>query len=236
MRAARVVSTSDPTRGSARGPIVRACDVTRRFGRGQNAVIAVHAVTCHVAPGRRIALVGPSGSGKSTLLHLLAGLDRPTSGTISWPALHEAPRRPGVIGIVFQAPSLLPALNVAENVALPLVLGGTESTEAKDRALEVLGRLGLSDVVDSLPDELSGGQSQRVAVARALVGRPQLILADEPTGQLDHVAAGGVVDALFDAADLSNAAIVVATHDQAVAARFSSQLHMVDGSIRTRQP
>ena len=213
-------------------PLVRAIGLARTFGRGPAAVVAVHGADCEIRSGERVALTGPSGSGKSTLLHLLAGLDEPTAGTIEWPALgqrHEL--RPGPVGVVFQGPSLLPPLDVAENVALPLLLGGAGQAEADTAARGALERLGLEGLAGALPDELSGGQAQRVAVARVLAGRPRLILADEPTGQLDGDHAAAVVDALLEAAADSGAALVVATHDLRVAGRFPQRWSMSDGRL-----
>jgi putative ABC transport system ATP-binding protein/lipoprotein-releasing system ATP-binding protein len=196
----------------------------RTFGSGPTATVALQPTDCEVRAGDRIALVGPSGSGKSTLVHLMAGLDDPTVGTVTWPGLP-----PGPISIVFQGPSLLDPLTVLENVQLPLVLKGVEG--AGELAREALARLGLEDLADKLPEEISGGQSQRVAVARALVGRPPLILADEPTGQLDHAAAAQVVDVLLAAADHADAALVVCTHDPAVAERLDTRWDMHSGRL-----
>src|SRR5207244_3310043 len=159
------------------------------------------------------ALVGASGSGKSTLVHLLAGLDDPTTGSIAWPGLGTRPSRsrPGVVGVVFQGPSLLPALDAVENVALPLLLAGRRDADAMNEARGALAALGLDALSMLLPEELSGGQAQRVAVARALVCSPPLVLADEPTGQLDHDTATTVIDALLAAADRAGAGLVIAT-------------------------
>jgi len=204
----------------------------RTFGTGLRAVVAVHGANCEIHTGRHLAITGPSGSGKSTLLHLLAGLDRPTTGTVTWPALGSWDElRPGPVGVVFQGPSLLPPLDVTENVALPLLLGGVSEGEARAAAGTALDRLGLSDLAAKLPEELSGGQAQRVAVARVLAGRPQLILADEPTGQLDHATGGAVIDALVESAAHLGAALVVTTHDPEVAARFDVCWEMVDGRL-----
>jgi ABC-type lipoprotein export system ATPase subunit len=195
-------------------------------------VVALHGVDGEIAAADRIAVVGVSGSGKSTLIHLLAGLDQPTAGSIEWPAL--GPRsslRPGQVGVVFQSPSLMPALDVIENVGLPLVLGGASAAAARQFAHEALERLGLAHLADRLPDELSGGQAQRVAVARVLADRPRLILADEPTGQIDQQTAATVVDALLDAAAHLDAALVVATHDPAVAARLAIRWLVDDGTV-----
>jgi ABC-type lipoprotein export system ATPase subunit len=217
---------------SGDGALVRASGLARTFGRGPAAVVAVHGATCEIHPGARLALTGPSGSGKSTLLHLLAGLDEPTAGTITWPALGERRRlRPGPVGVVFQGPSLLPPLDVAENVALPLLLAGRNEGEAAAAAQEAMRRLELDHLAAALPDELSGGQAQRVAVARVLAGRPRLILADEPTGQLDHHHGATVIDALLEVAADSGAALVVATHDPRVADRFPHRWSMSDGRL-----
>jgi len=212
-------------------PLIEAVDLARTYGRGPTAVVAVHGATLRLLPGQRVALTGPSGSGKSTLLHLLAGLETPTGGTINWPALAGAALRPGPVAVVFQAPSLLDPLDVAENVALPLILAGVSPSEARELALAALDRLELGRLADRLPGELSGGQAQRVAVARALAGRPQLVLADEPTGQLDHATAATVVDALLEVADQTGCALVVSTHDRAVADRLPESWAMVDGRL-----
>ena len=215
-------------------PLVECRDVGRTYGSGRTAVVALHGATCEVFPGDRIALVGPSGSGKSTLLHVFAGLDTPTTGTISWPGIGElASLRPGPVGVVFQGPSLLPPLDVAENVALPLLLSGIDRVTAISAAHAALKRLDLDDLAAKLPEELSGGQAQRIAVARVLAGEPRLILADEPTGQLDHVAGAQVIAVLLDAAAATGAALVVSTHDPELAARLTHQWHMSDGQLQT---
>jgi len=194
--------------------------------------VALQPTTCEIFPGARIALTGPSGSGKSTLVHLLAGLDDPSLGSVSWPAI--GPRsalRPGPVGVVFQGPSLLSPLTVIENVALPLLLAGRTEADAVVRAAAALERLELIDLQAKLPEEISGGQAQRVAVARALTGAPLLLLADEPTGQLDHESAAAVVEVLEQAARDSGAALVVATHDPEVAERLPERWVMRDGRV-----
>lgn len=214
-------------------PLVRCDGLGRTFGTGSAAVVAVHGVTCEIHPGQQIALVGPSGSGKSTLLHLIAGLDRPTTGEVQWPAIGGFDDlRPGPIGVIFQGPSLLPPLDVVENVALPLILGGDSDRVATATATAALEALDLQALASKLPEELSGGQAQRVAVARALAGQPRLILADEPTGQLDHVNGAAVVRALLDAAT-HGAALLVTTHDPEVARRFDRIWSMDDGELLT---
>jgi ABC-type lipoprotein export system ATPase subunit len=214
--------------------LIRCQGVGRSFGSGPAAAIALHDVDCEVRPGDRVALMGPSGSGKSTLLHLMAGLDRPTSGSVTWPAIGGADAlRPGPVAIVFQGPSLLPPLTVVENVALPLVLDGARESAAEERARAALARLELLDLCDKLPEELSGGQSQRVAIARSLVGFPRVILADEPTSQVDRDSARRIVDLLLDGADATGAALVVATHDPLVADRLDQRWAVADGRIST---
>ena len=213
--------------------VARCQRVTRAFGAGAATVLAVSEVTCEVRAGERIAVVGPSGSGKSTLLHLLAGLDQPTAGELQWPALGgRASLRPGPVGVVFQGPSLLPPLDVVENVAVPLLLAGIPEAPAMAAAHRALGRLGLDSLAAKLPEELSGGQAQRVAVARVLAGRPRLILADEPTGQLDHATGTDVIKALLEAAGTLAAALVVTTHDPLVAESFPLRWEMADGELR----
>ena len=215
-----------------RATLARCDRVTRVFGRGATAVSAVRDVTCEIRAGDRIAITGPSGSGKSTLLHLIAGLDTPSAGSVTWPAIGTvSDLRPGPVGIVFQGPSLLPPLDVAENVALPLLLAGATAADARAAAHDALSRLDLSLLAAKLPEELSGGQAQRVAVARVVAGRPRLILADEPTGQLDHAAGATVLDALEESAAHLDAALVVTTHDAHVAARLASRWAMHDGAL-----
>jgi ABC-type lipoprotein export system ATPase subunit len=212
-------------------PLARCAGLARTFGRGRSAVVALHEATCEIDERRLIALVGSSGSGKSTLLHLLAGLDTPTAGTIEWPALAGAPLRPGPVAVVFQATSLVPALDVLENVTLPLLLAGRDDRSAVAAAHTALAAVGLTGLAERLPDDLSGGQAQRVAIARALAGEARLLLADEPTGQLDHETGAAVINALIDAANHSGAALVVATHDPEVAARFPTRWRIVDGRL-----
>jgi ABC-type lipoprotein export system ATPase subunit len=209
--------------------VVECTDVSRTYGCGPTAVHAVRGVSCRVGPAERIAVTGPSGSGKTTLLHLIAGLDRPTSGSVRWPALPDIGRQ--AIGIVFQGPSLLPSLDVTENVALPLLFAGGDYGAATRRARSALQLLGIEDLAVKLPDELSGGQSQRVAIARVLAARPALILADEPTALLDHHTADAVITALLDTAITIGAAVVAFTHDPAIAARMPGRWVMRDGQL-----
>lgn len=216
--------------------LVECVEVSRGFGPRAE-VAAVRAVSCLIGRHTRVALTGPSGSGKSTLLHLIAGLESPTFGAVRWPGLVGPPHvRPGTIGMVFQGPSLIPALNVIENVALPLLLAGLREQHAVERACVALDRLAIGGLGPKLPEQLSGGQAQRVAVARVLACRPRLILADEPTGKLDHTAAQLVVSVLLTAADELGAALVIATHDPLVAQRLPARWAMSDGEISVDQP
>jgi putative ABC transport system ATP-binding protein/lipoprotein-releasing system ATP-binding protein len=215
--------------------LVRCVGATRTYGQGATATVALQPTDCEVPTGARIALVGPSGSGKSTLVHLMAGLDEPTKGAVEWPALGTRDMlRPGPVAVVFQGPSLLPPLTVEENVALPQVLGGATDAEAHRRARAALERLGLADLARKLPEEISGGQSQRVAVARALAGDARLILADEPTGQLDHESGAAVIDVLLEAAEHSGAGLIISTHDLAVADRLPQRWMMRSGRLETQ--
>jgi ABC-type lipoprotein export system ATPase subunit len=210
--------------------LVQAKGLAKVFGT----VTAIAEATFEVARADQIALVGPSGSGKTSLLHVIAAIDRPTGGTICWPALGEPETlRPSKIAIAFQGPSLLPPLTVAENVALPVLLAGGSEQAAAAAAATVIERLGLADVASKLPEEISGGQAQRAGMARALVGAPRLILADEPTGQLDQTTAGELMAALLEHVQHTQAALIVATHDSAVADRLPLRWHMNDRRLQT---
>ena len=210
--------------------LVRAKGLTKVFG----SVTAIAEATFEVAAGNLVALVGPSGSGKSSLLHLIAGIDRPTEGLIEWPALGgPEDLRPGPVAIAFQGPSLLPPLTVAENIGLPVLLAGGTESEAAAAAEPLIERLGLSDIAAKLPEEISGGQAQRAGLARALAGRPRLILADEPTGQLDRATAAGLMAVLLEQVRATQAALIVATHDTAVADRLPLRWRLNDRRMQT---
>ena len=212
--------------------LAEAVDAGRVFGAGEHRVIALQHATCKVERGSRIALVGPSGSGKSTLLHLLAALDDPSSGEIRWPALGDkGTLRPSKISFVFQSESLLAPLTVLENIEVPRLLAGVSAEQARSEASEILDALDLGHLADKLPEEISGGQAQRAAVARSLVSKPELILADEPTGQLDHAAANQLLDLLEQRLEGTGTALVIATHDQSVAARMATQWTMQHGAL-----
>lgn len=227
----------DPT-----APLVVCDDVARTFGSGRAAVVAVHGATCTIDDRARIAIVGPSGCGKSTLLHLIAGLEVPTRGHVHWPQSDteergaDEPAPAHQIGMVFQSPSLVPTLDVVENVALPMVLAGLTGTAVDDRAEQALASVGVAALAHQLPEELSGGQAQRVAVARVLAQRPRLMIADEPTGQLDRAHGQQLVDVLLATADEIGAALLVSTHDREVADRLGTRWFMHEGRLHTRSP
>ena len=215
--------------------------VSRLYPTGRGALAALRDVTLRVERGEWVALVGPSGSGKSTLLNLIAGLDRPTTGSIAvagvaLDALGEealARWRARNVGIVFQFFQLLPTLTALENVALPMVFAGRR----RDRvavARELLAAVGVEHLRDHLPGELAGGEQQRVAVARALANRPPLVVADEPTGNLDAASGEAVVD-LLEGYWRSGGTLILVTHDPATAARAPRVVRLMDGMIQAEQ-
>ena len=215
-------------------PLVRVKALSKHFPMPDGTVVPVLSdISCTVDAGQHIALIGPSGSGKSTLLHIMAGLVAPSSGTVDWPAL--GPRvalMPTRLQVVFQMESLFPALDVLENIALPMILAGQQ---AEPRAQAMLDRFDLTDLAHKLPEELSGGQAQRVAMARALAIGPALILADEPTGQLDRATAQGFLDQVMAAAAESGTALVIATHDPQIAERMQIVWTIARGALAHNQ-
>jgi putative ABC transport system ATP-binding protein len=221
---------------------VEAVDVTRVHPGNGVPVRALDGVSLSVARGEVVAVVGPSGSGKSTLLFLLGGLDRPDEGIVSiagtnWETLSGSDRarfRRSACGFVVQGMALLPQATAAENVDVPLVLDGVELTERATRVSEALERVGLGKERHKLPDQLSGGQQQRVAIARALVTEPAVVLADEPTGNLDSVTGQAVTELLLSAAAERNAAVILVTHDPVVAAHADRIVELHSGRLETR--
>ena len=220
--------------------------IERVFHLGESTVRALAAVDLRIAPGEYIAVMGPSGSGKSTLLNVLGLLDRPDAGhyrlegrdvtTLS--PDEQARVRSHRIGFVFQSFHLVPRLTAAENVALPMVLAGVPAREREQKVRDALAGFGLADRAGHRPDELSGGQRQRVAIARATIMQPALLLADEPTGNLDR-ATGDEVVRLLEQLNASGVTLLVVTHDPALGARARRRLMMEDGAIRhdeVRQP
>jgi putative ABC transport system ATP-binding protein/lipoprotein-releasing system ATP-binding protein len=213
--------------------LAEAQNVSRTYRVGGQDVVALADASVRIEASARVALLGPSGSGKSTLLQLLGGIDAPTTGTIRWPAFGAADAlRPKNVAFVFQNQSLLAPLTVIENVELPLLLEGQSQAHARASAAKMLETIELAGLADKLPEELSGGQAQRVAFARALVGRPPLLLADEPTGQLDRPTADRLLDAVLHFLDDSGTALVIATHDRDVAARMSQRWTMEHGVLQ----
>ena len=220
-------------------PLIQAEQLTKIYGSGETAVTALDHVDLVVEPGEFAAIMGPSGCGKSTLLHLLGGLDRPTSGRVlvDGKALNDlsddalTKLRRLSMGFVFQFYNLIPVLNACENAALPVLLDGVTPADALARSKEWLERVGLGDKLRSRPDQLSGGQQQRVAVARALVAEPKLVLADEPTGNLDSRSSDEIAALLRQVADEWGRAVIMVTHDARIAAMARRVLFMKDGRI-----
>jgi len=211
--------------------------VSRHYSTPAGVVRALDGVSLEVPPGRSLAITGPSGCGKSTLLGLIGALDRPTTGRIvvgghelsSLPERDRARVRREELGLVFQSDNLLPFLTAAENVRLQLALTGSAVVE--DRSLELLELLGVGECAEKLPDQLSGGQRQRVAVARALVHRPRVLLADEVTGELDSASADQVMTVIFDAWRARGLTVLFVTHSRELAARAGRQCQLVDGVV-----
>jgi putative ABC transport system ATP-binding protein len=218
--------------------IVEACRVTRTFAMPAGPVVAVRDASLTITAGDHVAICGPSGCGKSTLLHLLGCVDAPSQGTLLFDGhdvatLSDNERsriRLTRVGFVFQRFFLLPMLTAAENIDLPQSEAGVPRAERQRRTAELLAYVGLSARADHRPSQLSGGEMQRVAIARALANRPRLLLADEPTGELDQ-ATGGQIAALLDRVNADGTALVIVTHDPALAERAHRVLNMRDGSI-----
>jgi putative ABC transport system ATP-binding protein len=218
-------------------PAVAATAVTRRYGEGEAAVHALRGVTIDVPDGQFTAVMGPSGSGKSTLMHLLAGLDRPTEGTVHvggqditrMPDKALTKLRRTHIGFVFQTFNLLPTLTAQENILLPLSIAGRKPDREAVDAL--MARVGLDERRGHRPSELSGGQQQRVAIARALVTRPTVLFADGPTGNLDSASGAAILDLMREAVDVDGQTTVMVTHDPRAAARADRVLYLADGRI-----
>ena len=224
--------------------VLRGVGLGRRYGSGQIAVEALAGVDVEVRAGRLTVVRGPSGSGKTTLLNLLGGLDRPTSGRVLLgdDVLSElseaelAASRRDRIGYVFQNFGLIPVLSAAENVEVPLRLRRMERGQRDERVAEVLELVGLTRHAGQRPGELSGGQQQRVGVARALVARPEVLIADEPTGQLDSETAERIMDLILEVTRIRGTATVVATHDPLLISRADEVLELRDGRVVAGHP
>jgi putative ABC transport system ATP-binding protein len=221
----------------SKGPVVEAKGVTRRFGKGETAVDALRGVSLEVAPGQLTAVMGPSGSGKSTLMHILAGLDRPTTGSVSIDGTEISTLkdteltklRREHVGFVFQFFNLLPMLTAEENVVLPLTIAGEKPD--KQWIDDLLNKIGIADRRHHRPSELSGGQQQRVAIARALASRPTVVFADEPTGNLDSATSGEILELVRDSVNSYGQTLVMVTHDANAAAIADRVLFLGDGLI-----
>jgi putative ABC transport system ATP-binding protein len=219
-------------------PLIEANNLVKLYQMGDETVHALDGVSFSVPRGDYCAIVGPSGSGKSTMMNILGGLDTPTSGRIVIDGSDIATLsdeqlagfRNRTIGFIFQSFNLLPRLSALENVELPMIYGGVLPKERRERAAELLHRVGLGERMSHRPTQLSGGQQQRVAIARALAGRPALVLADEPTGALD-TNTGKEILALFSQLNTEGATIVIVTHDHEVAAATRRTIEMRDGHI-----
>ena len=230
-------TTLAPLAAAEAAPAVAARDLVRRYGEGENAVDAVRGVSLDVPAGQFTAIMGPSGSGKSTLMHMLAGLDRPTGGSVEIggrdiTAMGDRELtllRRTHIGFVFQAFNLVPTLTAEENIVLPLTIAGRKPAAGWVDA--VIERVGLDDRRAHRPAELSGGQQQRVAVARALVSEPTVLFADEPTGNLDSRSGAQVLELLHEAAREYGQTIVMVTHDHRAAASADCEVHLADGRV-----
>ena len=217
--------------------LIKTEKLNKTYGKGDSAVVAVNNIDLTINKGQFTAIVGTSGSGKSTLMHLLGGVDNPTSGKVYIEgedifALKDEKRsifRRRKIGFIFQEYNLIPILTVEENIVMPVLLDGNKVD--KKEVDELLERLGLADRRNHLPSQLSGGQQQRVAIARAIINRPSIILADEPTGNLDKRNSEEVINMMFEAVRDRNETLVIVTHEMDIAAMADRIIHLEDGTI-----
>ena len=219
--------------------LLRCQDLVKTYREGELETPVLRGINLTVMQREMLAIVGSSGSGKSTMLHLLGALDTPTSGTVlfeqqdiyQWNSQQQAQFRNRELGFVYQFHHLLGEFTALENVAMPLLIGGMAVKKASLMATEMLGRVGLSHRITHRPAELSGGERQRVAIARALVNEPHLVLADEPTGNLDHKSATAIYELMCQLNRELGTAFVVVTHDRELAGKLHRQVHMVDGAL-----
>lgn len=219
--------------------IVQINDLTKRYGKGETTITALDRLNITIATGEFVAVMGPSGCGKSTLLHLVGGLDKPSSGKVILAGqdltqlddTHLTELRRHKIGFVFQFFNLIPVLTAVENATLPLVLDGVKPSDARVKATEWLKRVGLESKLNNRPDQLSGGQQQRVAIARALVNEPTLVLADEPTGNLDTRTGDEIAKLLREVVDNWGRSVLMVTHDPRIAAYADRIIFLKDGIV-----
>jgi lipoprotein-releasing system ATP-binding protein len=233
-------SIPQPAIRSPQPPFVSAEGLTKVYQSGRNRVVVFQNLGLEIREGEMVAIVGPSGAGKSTLLHLLGGLDRPTSGTVKvgkfdifkLGEVDLARFRNGEIGFIFQFHHLLPEFTAVENTMMPLLIGRSSHRAARERAEAMLASVGLGDRGGHRPGELSGGEQARVALARALVGRPRLLLADEPTGDLDSKTSESIHNLLKEIHDSQKLTSVIVTHNERLASFCDRELHLEDGQLR----
>jgi putative ABC transport system ATP-binding protein/lipoprotein-releasing system ATP-binding protein len=224
---------NDPAGTPGPAPILSACALARTFLSGDRRIEVLRGVDLDIAAGETVSIRGESGSGKSTLLNLLAGLDEPDAGTLSWSGAPIHPdRRARFLGMVFQSFYLVPELDALQNVLLARRMCGRVGQPERARARELLARVGLAERITHLPAQLSGGERQRVAVARALMNSPQLLLADEPTGNLDEHTGDAVIALLLGLSAETKTALVLVTHNAAHAAKVQRPLFLHDGQLR----
>jgi lipoprotein-releasing system ATP-binding protein len=220
-------------------PILIAKNITKEFIDGERRLRVLSGVNLEIHPGEFVSIIGQSGSGKSTLLHIIGALDKPTEGTVEllgqpYAQLSQkqlAAVRCRNVGFVYQFHHLLPEFTALENVLMPGLIDGRSQASAVERAMELLGKVGLAERLDHRPSKLSGGEQQRVAIARALLNDPAVVLADEPTGNLDTRTSGEVLQFLFDVTTGLGKSLVMVTHDNAIAARANRRFHLQDGVL-----
>jgi lipoprotein-releasing system ATP-binding protein len=231
---------ASPPRRIAASPFVRADGLTKTYESGRSRVVVFQNLSLEIGEGEMVAVVGPSGAGKSTLLHLLGGLDRPTSGSVKvgkfdifkLAEVDLARFRNGEIGFIFQFHHLLPEFTAVENTMMPLLIGRSSHRVARERAETMLASVGLADRAEHRPGELSGGEQARVAIARALVGGPRLLLADEPTGDLDSKTSESIHNLLKEIHKSQKLTSVIVTHNERLASICDRELHLEDGQLK----
>ncbi|NDV61522.1 ABC transporter ATP-binding protein [Puniceicoccales bacterium CK1056] len=219
--------------------VLAATGLQKSYQSGHRQIEVLQGVSLSIEAGETISIRGESGSGKSTLLNLLAGIEMPDAGDVSWngqllsglPESRRPKKRSEFLGFVFQSFYLIPELNLLENVLIAARIAGLSMKEARSRAFQLLEELGLQDRLESRPEQLSGGERQRTAIARALINQPKILLADEPTGNLDEHTAERVIDQLLTVVDRHRAALVLVTHHPGFAARAQKQYRLVDGNL-----